>query len=223
MIDWTVYPTYSNYRTLHRTDPPQRGFDVYALQIALNAINGSNLALDGILGDHTQAQIKPAQKAVGAKTDGKAGGETQLKLALKLAHDLNTGGVPEALVHGQVEHESSGRLGCKSALRNDGTYDAGVVQRNTEHTPAQEGFQPIHALAAYLNQTAEAFRLFEGVAPDRRRWALAAGSWNAPAFAAWIAREEGARKVRPDQVLRPTDSARATLEAYIASACAHME
>ena len=223
MVDFATYPTYSNYRTLHRTDPYQRGYDVYALQVALNNVMGATLALDGVLGDLTQDVIPRFQKAAKIDPDGLAGGLTQQKLALWIAARENTQKVPGPLIRGQIEHESSFRLGCYSPRRSDGSYDAGVVQRNTAHVPAAAGFQPVNSIIAYLGAVAGAYGRYEGVEPLTRRWGLAADAWNSPAWANFVAREEGASKVAPNTTARPTDAQRQIMEAYIASACAYME
>ena len=223
MVDFTAFPTYPLYRTLRRVEPLQRGYDVYALQVALNAVMGSTLALDGILGEMTQDVIPRFQKAAKIDQDGLAGGLTQKKLALWIAARENAQKVPMTLIRGQIEHESSFRLGCYSPLRSDGSYDAGVVQRNTAHTPAAAGFQPVNSIIAYLGAVGGAYARYEGVEPLTRRWGLAAMSWNCPAFANYIAREEGASKVAPNTTARPSDAARVLAEAYAASVTAYME
>jgi hypothetical protein len=58
------------------------------------------------------------------------------------------------------------------------------------------------------------YDLFAGL-PTRRRWALAQGAWNAPAFACYIARQEGAFKVTTSMTLRPGTTARAAFDAYV--------
>lgn len=222
MIDFTQFPSYSNYRTLHRTYPFQVGYDIYALQVALNAVMGSTLALDGVLGELTADVIPRFQRAAKIEEDGLAGGLTQRKLALWIADRENSRRVPKTLIRGQIEHESSFRLGCYSPRRSDGSYDAGVVQRNTAHTPPAAGFQPVHSIIAYLGAVRAAYTLYEGVEGPTRRWGLAGMSWNCPAYSAWIANEEGASVPR-SETAHPSDSARAAAEAYAASVTAYME
>jgi hypothetical protein len=76
----------------------------------------------------------------------------------------------------------------------------------------------IEALGALIR---EHFDLFDGVA-EARRWALAQGAWNAPAYSCWIANEEGAHVSR-SRCAKPGDTARSTLEAYIASVTSHIQ
>jgi hypothetical protein len=218
------YPDYPKFRTLMPTEPHQRGEDVYALQSALIAL-GFHLpdyGADGDLGGETADAIKAAQRKYGLTTDGKAGAQTQRELALAMAapasaaHDL-----PGGLLKGQMAHESSFRLGIYSVQYGNGSYDAGVVQRNTALTPPKQGFTPAPSIETLAAQARRYFDRFGGIA-TRRRWQLAQGTWNAPAWACFIAREEGA-KISTSETLRPTPGQRATLEAYMASVSAYLE
>lgn len=219
---FTAYPTYQPYRTLHLTDPLTRGEDVYALQTALKAYGSDPGTFDGILGNKTATAIWNAQQRLGITVDGLAGGGTQTALtrfltdAARAKHNL-----PVGLVFGQVSHESGCRVGNYSPRRDDGTYDAGVAQRNTKYTPASEGFNVPESIEALGARTRAYYDRYAGV-PGRRRWELAAAAWNAPAFANYIAREEGATGISSSDTLRPSSTARATLEAYIDSVTAFM-
>ncbi len=216
------YPTYSRYRTLHLTEPQQQGSDVWALQIAL-IFFGATLAVDGILGPRTSAATTAYQKANGLFVDGLAGGATQMKLTRQTMEAKIAGtGVPSDLIRGQLDHESSDRLGAYSARRTDGSYDAGVTQRNTAHTPPSEGFQPVISIQALIARVKTAYALYEGVADLHRRWGLAAANWNGPAYACYIANEEGAH-VPKNQCAAPTSDARTKIEAYIASVTAYFK
>lgn len=63
-------------RVLKRTSPTMTGEDVKALQILLNDVNGSGLAVDGRFGPATQKAVREFQKAKGLTIDGKAGKQT---------------------------------------------------------------------------------------------------------------------------------------------------
>lgn len=221
---FTAFPAYSRYRTLRLADPIMVGADVYALQTALAALDFTPGVLDGKLGRQTSEAIVRAQQKlrVAGGADGLAGGATQKALALALAHQAcNRHELASGALHGQVEHESGFRLGNYSPLRDDGSYDAGVAQRNTAHTPPPQGFDvpaSIDALAALVR---EHYDLFAGL-PPRRRWALAQGAWNAPAFACFIAREEGASGVPRGRTAQPGAAARKTFEAYVASVSTYL-
>lgn len=226
---FTSYPTYPHYRALHRTSPATRGEDVYALQTALAELGFDPQGLDGILGDNSAAAIRAFQsKHTTApyylKVDAVAGQLTQRALALECAtFDDAAYRLPVGLLKGQIEHESSFWLGNYSVQYTDGSFDAGVAQRNTDITPANEGFKVPQSISVLAGNTRRHFDLFEGVKDTRRRWALAQGAWNAPAFACYIARAEGATKVTGSMTRQPSDSDRAKLEAYIQSVSVYLE
>lgn len=212
---FTTFPTYSKYRTLALVDPLQRGEDVYALQLGLKQCGANPGDVDGILGQQTAKAIREVQSHLFLVVDGKAGGATQRAIALHIATAVAARlAVPISGLQGQLEHESGFRLGIYSPLRADNTYDAGVAQRNTKYTTPPIGFDPSDSIGALALNTWKHFSLFEGL-PKFRRWALAQGAWNAPAFACYIAREEGAKQVSSGQTLRPSVEARATFEEYV--------
>lgn len=214
---FTDYPSYPPYRTLCLTSPPQIGEDVYALQTALNECGFDCGQADGTLGTKTSAAIKLAQKLFFLGVDGKAGGLTQKALAMEIAAMVAASlKVPAGVFRGQLEHESGYRLGNYSAQRADRTYDAGVAQRNTKFTSPSIGFDTKTSIRALGEVVQKHYDLFAGVS-TRRRWALAQGAWNAPAFACYLAREEGATKVTSGMTLRPSDAQRKTFEAYISN------
>lgn len=209
-------PTYDKYRTLSLQTPNLHGEDVYALQVALDARLYAVGPLDGILGGQTDKAIRQIQVDLDLVADGKAGGLTQQAIAMAFAKksSIDTA-VPLEAVRGQLEHESGFRLGIYSPVRPDGTYDAGVAQRNTKFTPPKEGFDAKTSIAVLCRDVRKHFDLFRGVTPPNRRWALAQGAWNAPAFACYIARQEGAINIPVSMTLRPSSSARQTFEEYM--------
>lgn len=218
------FPTYGRYRVLRLADPMMAGEDVFALQTALSALGGADPGVhDGILGAKTAAAIKAAQKALSVTVDGLAGGQTQTALVHVLADRARTKhNLPVGLAFGQLTHESSCRVGNYSAQRDDGSYDAGVAQRNTLFTSPLDGFnvpESIDALGANLRRY---FDKFQGVPSTRRKWELAAGAWNAPAYACWIAKQENAQRVSTSETTKPSDAARAALEEYMDKATAFM-
>lgn len=192
---FTSYPTYSPYRVLGLTQPRQQGEDVFALQNALNAVNETDVKLDGILGPKTSDAIGLAQAKLGIENDGKAGVITQRALAMFITRArLALVNVPLALPKGQLQHESSFLLGNYSAQREDNSYDAGVAQLNTAHTPASMGFDPVYAIERLIDNTRTHYELYHAKAKfvgddhtEHRRWMLACGSWNAPYFANYLA------------------------------------
>lgn len=209
-------PTYDKRRTLSVKSPMLKGEDVYALQNALNALGFFIGAADGILGPQTDRGIREAQKNFFLVADGLAGQKTQTALAtaiLNHAGDLEH--VPHIALRGQLEWESGFWLGIYSDARPEGDFDAGVAQRNTKYTPAQEGFNPSLSILALAEDTRKHYDLFAGIMTSVRRWTLAQGAWNAPAYACFIAREEGAIKVTSRMTERPSAAARSALEGYM--------
>jgi peptidoglycan hydrolase-like protein with peptidoglycan-binding domain len=221
-----AYPSYSPYRAMRLAAPQMMGQDIYALQLALNEIGKFDVPLqpDGVFGVKTGKAVVSVQKKLGVGSDGVAGGVTQRAMVTKFAAETaRVRALPTGLPYGQIAHESSCLFGNYSAPRSDGSYDAGVCQRNTSYTPPKEGFDPIKSVSALGKDERASFELYQGVTPARRRWELACGHWNAPAFANYIAREEGAKGVSGMLTARPTATARETLEAYMASATAYLK
>jgi len=216
-------PTYPLYRTLFVTSPMLQGEDVFALQTALNELGYIAGPEDGILGNKTGLAIRAAQQRAFLAVDGKAGGATQkylaMELATRVASDLQ---VPLNGFRGQLELESGYRLGIYSPQRSDGSYDAGVAQRNTNFTPPAKGFDAQASIRALGENTRKHYDLFEGLVDLRRRWALAQGAWNAPAFACYFARQEGATKVTVGMTARPNDAARIAFDNYVKQASVYL-
>ncbi len=219
---FTEYPEYDRYRTLRLTGPQQRGADVFALQTALLACDFSPGSNDGILGVMTAKAISVAQEELGLTVDGLAGGRTQEALGRVIeAVETVQYRLAKGLLRGQLEHESGWRLGNYSAARDDGSYDAGVAQRNTNFVSAQIAFDVPKSIEALASNTRKFYDKFAGVS-NSRRWRLAAGSWNAPAFACYLALHEGATQVKVSETTKPGNAARALLEAYMVSATAYL-
>jgi hypothetical protein len=221
---FTRYPSYNYFRTLRLQKPVLTGEDVYALQLALRERTGADLRIDGSLGTKTEEAIVEAQGLMTIEVDGLAGQETQTRLAqyIVATNEKNhSPRVPRSLAKGTIHTESGGLLGAFSPQRNNGSYDAGIVQRNTELTDPRHGFDPIESLQVYVSRTRLYWTEFDGLSLVRR-WALAAGSWNAPAFACFIAREEGAKGVGSFDCADP-GPAREVFEQYVQSVSAYYE
>jgi hypothetical protein len=220
---FTAYPTYNRYRTLELKTPMLRGEDVYALQTALNELGFHAGTADGILGSQTDSAIRGAQGNLGVLTDGKAGPLTQRAMALKLCERVGTvQRVPFLALKGQLQLESGFILGNYSPQRADGTYDAGVAQRNTKFTPPVQGFDAIDSIDELGSIVRKHYDLFVGIPTDRRRWALAQGAWNAPAYACALAMEEGATKVTRSMILHPSTAQRETFEEYVSNVSTYL-
>jgi hypothetical protein len=217
------YPQYNPYRPLYKTKPKLVGEDVYALQIALNNFDASEelLDADGILGNDTAVAIWNYQRQKNLIVDGIAATETQKDLATRIARQAaqRYDDVMYRQLYGQIERESNFLLGNFSPIRSDGSYDAGVAQRNTNFHPPELAFDPVNSIDllarnfkkyydSYSNKSL--YVPYEEVDANQRRIELAAGAWNAWAFTNYLA------GVKPWAV--PTLTARATLEEYMDSA-----
>lgn len=210
------FPTYNRYRTLQRLEAPIVGEDVFALQTALAAVGASPGTADGVFGKMTEGAVKAAQRTYGLVVDGKAGQKTQTALGRELAIEAGQlKKLPQGLMYGQLAHESGFFLGNYSPQRADGSYDAGVAQRNTSFTPARDGFTVPGSVVTLAANTRAYYDKYTKVTNPRRRWGLAAGAWNAPAYANYLA-----GKVQPYAVPGPTATQK--LEAYISSVTAYM-
>jgi hypothetical protein len=235
-MDFSSYPNYSRYRTLQLVSPNMRGYDVYALQTALKEMGYDTGGLDGIFGPASDRAVKLAQNKLSLVVDGKVGGNTQTAIVKRLANrarELNH--LPKGLVFGQCMHESSCRLGNYSEARHDGSYDAGVAQRNSNFHDLADAFDVEDSIELLGRHLAAHYMLYDGVTDLRRRWELASGSWNAPAFTNWIANDEGDAVVPkskpswwPAELVfvgqsKPGPLAREKIEAYMKSATAFLE
>lgn len=222
---FSAYPTYNRYRTLKLSNPRITGEDVYALQTALMVLSSTTNPgpVDGILGPQTAAAITAAQRFLGITVDGLCGSQTQASIVRRLADRQRLkNNLPVGLVFGQLHTESGCFLGNYSPARADGTYDAGVAQRNTYYTSPEEGFTVPLSIDALGSRIRTYYNKYAGIPTDRRRWELASGSWNAPAFTNWIARSEGATGVPVSDTLQPGITARAAIEKYMDSTTAYM-
>lgn len=223
---FTAYPTYNPYRSLRLSTPHLKGEDVYALQTALIEAGFAlpQFGADGDLGSETDKAIRAAQTRANLTVDGVAGPKTQTALAEAISAPVTTKyRLPKGALYGQEQTESNFILGNYSPQRDDGTYDAGLCQRNTKFTNPKDGFDAAQSVDRLGAQIREYFDMYTGITDTRRRWALAQGSWNAPAFANYIAKEEGATGIRSVNTLRPSAAQRQTLEVYIASASAYLQ
>lgn len=191
MVKFDLPPGAYRYRPLREAEPPQQGWDVYALQTALNGLArlGVELELDGVFGTETAKGVRKFQRKNKLVADGIAGVVTQRALALKYARRFKKD-LPGGLLKGQIEHESSFWLGNHSPAREDGSRDNGVCQRNSNYTPAMLAYDVPNSVQALAHQVSakHADYVAQGNVGERRAWELAAGSWNAPAWTDTLAR-----------------------------------
>lgn len=177
-----------------------QGEDVYALQKALNWL-GAGLEVDGILGRKTGKAIwdvQPKLGFLGSQIDGRAGQKTQRGLVQAiLAGHVDPTSKFFRLGVGAMERESLFILGNYSPPRPNQTYDAGVVQRNSQFHELKDAFDPVDSIALWVRTVKDAYARYSATSKYRdtgytypdgiRRFKLAGGSWNAPAFANYYA------------------------------------
>lgn len=216
-------PTYNPYRALAYTPagPVVAGEDVYALQLGLNAVGNfrNALVVDGVLGVKTSKAITAFQRKNGLTADGVAGPVTQRTIALLIGKAVKRDvDLPAGLPAGQLQHESGFLLGNYSRPpREDGSFDAGLTQRNSRYHDLADAFDPVDSVILLCGFVRDRYDLYSAAAPhlgERRRWELAAGAWNAPYYANYLA------GVRP--WAEPGPTARAALETYIDSVCVYL-
>lgn len=227
---FTTYPTYPKFRALKLTTPRATGEDVWALQSALIDVGQLKVASPtGSFGDLTDKAVRSYQQTKAASdptigdADGIAGSLTQRALTLDLCRTVSMEtGVRFLALKGQTEHESGFRPGIYSELHNPGTdiesWDSGVVQENSRVFEVQRAFSPLAAINDLCDRIIEHRDHFTEIKDGNRRLQLAQGTWNAPAWACFIAYEEGARnawvKARKSRTL--SSGQRATIETYMA-------
>ena len=198
------------YRPLRKGDG---GWDVFALQSALA------VSKDGAFGPVTDKAVRDYQTSAKLTVDGIAGIATQMSLALKHVWPVQAKHeTPAGLIRGQVEKESGFQLGNHSARRTtDGTHnwDVGPTQRNTLYASLQQGFDvpgSVAFLGNHLRRKHDEYASYSEVGDERRLWELAAGSWNAPAWADRLAKGQSL-----------SESQRTWLEAYISRVTIYMK
>lgn len=215
-------PDAYEYRPLKQGD---QGWDVYALQTGLVEVGhgvGSS-GTDGYFGADVDAAVKEFQAEHNLDVDGIAGIVTQTYVVKVLAPIATAAyRLPRNALKGQIEKESGNQLGNHSVTYSDGSLDIGVTQRNTRYHSYEDGFDvadSIDYLAKTIRGHFDAFsepscadRLRARGLPQtdpRRKWELAMGAWNRPAYASYLAG-------RPmSESLKPTQANIDWLEAYI--------
>lgn len=217
MGEWGGY----KFRPLrYRSESLLTGCDVYALQTGMRGLGFSELEADGVLGPITGEAIKHLQSfGTTLAVDGIAGVATQRYIANALGMmERASYGLPLGLLYGQLEHESSFWLGnytpAYSAGAAIGSRDEGVAQGNTRYFTPVQAFDPVYMIGQLAERISVNERRYRSTVKDkRRRWSLAAGSWNAPAYADALAGLGGAE---------PTGTALEKFEDYMADVTAYM-
>lgn len=186
------------------------GWDVYALQTAINGMGGVKLlTADGVYGKYTKIAVTFVQETRALDpVDGIAGVATQAKIAQVLARKFREGwDFPNGIPYGHMEHESSLWFGNHTPPYPDGSRDFGIVQRNSNYASIVEAFDAPASIMALCTRISEKQQSYVALGnSDRRALELACGSWNAPAWTDTLAR---GGTLAADQ--------KARIEAYIAA------
>lgn len=203
-LRWPLDPSGYKFRALRNG---HKGYDVYALQSGLHGVVGT-VAVDGDFGPATEKAVWDFQYQQDLVRDGIAGTATQRALALRRVWPVQAEfDLPPGLMRGQIEKESTFVLGNHTPRYDNGHYDCGVCQRNSQYTEPDQGFrvpESIRELGRYHDQK---YRLYKGwgkIRDERRLRELAAGAWNAPAWTDRLAKGESL-----------SESQRTWIEAYI--------
>lgn len=194
------------YRPLKKGDV---GNDVYALQTGLNVFADPDILPDGIFGDRTHQAVTRFQRNRKLLADGIAGIITQRTIAIGIGNRVKQSiDLPDGLLKGVFEKESGFQLGNHTARYSNGTWDVGIVQRNTAFHDIADAFDAGDSIQYYAQRVRDKFDQYQtlNALGAQRNWELAAGSWNRPSWTDLLARERyGA--------LTPAD--RAWIEGYI--------
>lgn len=205
------------------------GWDVRAVQRELIALGHQlpRFGADGHYGEETVTAVTNYQKRKRLFVDGWAGPKTQQTLTLDVWWPIQAGyGIPPGLGRGQLGWESGLLPGNHSPARkqpdparfpfkpdvNGHYFDNGVSQMASEYHNYEEAYHPQVALTYYAKRITAAharYRQVGHVTDARRLWELAAGSWNRPAHANWLA------GIRDGSASEPDADEREWLEFYI--------
>lgn len=169
------------------------GFDVWAVQIALNATPAKpRLAEDGSFGPVTAAAVRELQANLGVKVDAICGPQTQAALCVRECNAVKHV-VPTGLLKGICLGESGGIIPTTSTVYPNGSRDYGPLQDNLTH-PSQAALREAFDVVLQAREVAErvesTFVSFHGQAgakSEEDAWRLAVLNYNWPAAANQIA------------------------------------
>lgn len=179
---------------------------VKAIQSRLNAVLGTTLAVDGILGPKTDSVIKQLQTKLGETADGMIGPKTSTSLFLPvLKKQATANSVDWAIVAGLVKQESMFDPG---AVGYQDTRDLGfgqISQRAHPEVTIEQAFDPVFAFDYMADRFKYALNYFNGNTRD------AIASYNL----GYGGTKEWARLGRPDVWTPSWDTVPRNTKAYI--------
>jgi peptidoglycan hydrolase-like protein with peptidoglycan-binding domain len=215
------------YRPLRIRQPRLIGWDIFALQSALNACDIEPAVMrDGYFGKLTENAVIEFQTDRKLDVDGIAGVATQQKLCSAIARKVTRNlGLIGGLIYGGVEHESSCWIGVYTAPYTNGSRDVGPVQWNLgAGGDPRPWFDVAGAIQAYGRHVkdATATYLTKGLS-DRRAAELAVGRWHRPAYTDALADGKDYAIVNNQRVdLSPGSPLRNEIEDYIDDVTAYV-
>lgn len=108
------------------------GYDVWVLQLNLNAVGSNVLTADGYFGPKTKSGVSAYQLAHGlSPVDGIAGIATETSICLVSANPAQQKySTPSGLIRGIIEGETSFLLPAVSVKYHNGSRDIGALQEN---------------------------------------------------------------------------------------------
>jgi hypothetical protein len=173
-----------------------QGWEVAALQIALNSHSSRDVAVDGVFGPLLEALVVQEQKNHHLIVDGVLGVATQRAILTVEAHAAEKAhSLPVGLLVGLTEGESGYVIPAASSKYPNGTRDVGPLQRNVPVTD-QLAIKSAYDLDHTYNSTAQelstktlSFVGMPGAKTTRRAIELAVLNHNWPAAAQQLARD----------------------------------
>jgi peptidoglycan hydrolase-like protein with peptidoglycan-binding domain len=169
------------------------GWDVWAIQIAINAANKAGLVEDGIFGPRTKTAVINLQAALKITQDGICGVETQAVLCRREAARAEAQRVPTGLIRGLTEGESGNIVPATSVRYPDGSFDTGPDQKhllNPTQAEEREAYNVGLEDSRIANETKAAYQSYfgkKGATTTKEAWRLAILLHNWPAAAEQIA------------------------------------
>jgi hypothetical protein len=187
-------PTVGQFRYAFKEG--MRGWDVWALQVALNSHQKTfPIVEDGIFGPQTKQCVEREQKNHHlAVVDGICGPATQGAIfAVECAAAEAKYGIPKGLIRGIGLGESGYFFACVSGPNSNGSWDAGTIQDNilasqvTSTAAWHNAFDIRHSVLKTAAELRAFYDNWAGSAPPERIWKAALLNHNFPAAASrWV-------------------------------------
>jgi Putative peptidoglycan binding domain len=170
-----------NYRRAFKEG--MRGWDVQAVQMALNSHQGTILTTDGVFGEQTRKVVEREQANHHLEADGIIGVQTMSAICLAESRQAERAErLPHDLLRGLIEGESAYQFAAVGRRNSNGSRDAGVLQYNiavenlANHARWEHAFSVrarCEQTAATLREKKDEFYGRKGAPTHKRAWELA--------------------------------------------------